>query len=101
MKQTDFNSAIASTKDTDDDEMRRWVTATFGRRAAGEAVESSETLPTTCPICGAVSDAIAKRRRNAAYLDDKENWLVSCQGCFDRDWDRLQEDWDDYNSGRL
>jgi len=76
------------------DDMEKWLIATFGRRAAGEAVESDETLPSICPLCGDVSDTIAKRRRNTAYLDDKNNWLISCKACFEEDYENFQELWE-------
>lgn len=52
-----------------------------------------------CPLCFHIGPT-AWRRRNTAYVDDKLNWLLSCQACYDEDYANFQELWDDYYTSR-
>ncbi len=68
---------------------------------------SYPTLPGWCPYClprtGKRNFAfdLAWRRRNAMYNDDKQNWILSCEECFDEDTENFNEMWADYYSSRL
>jgi hypothetical protein len=52
----------------------------------------------TCPICGVLSNTVIERHRNSMYTDDSKNYLVSCLGCYNIDYDQLQHDWEEYYS---
>ena len=53
-----------------------------------------------CPGCFRKSKTVAWRRRNSAYIDDRNNWTFMCQECHDEDTANLQADWDDYYASR-
>ena len=97
----DFNkTVIQSIGSLGDDDGDNWIATTFGKRAAGFQV-SDEMLPERCPLCGqpdydSGQAVIAKRRLNTAYVDDKKNWLVSCESCFEERVAEYQEMWDEY-----
>jgi RecJ-like exonuclease len=55
-----------------------------------------------CPDCDRPNDGtIVIRRSNTAYNNDVSNWDICCLACYDMHQEYWQEDWDDYNSGRL
>lgn len=54
-----------------------------------------------CPICGSLSDSVARRHRNTAYVDEESNYLTACRECQDRDDEYFAERWAEYYSGRL
>ena len=100
MKVTEFNKQIASattTLHTSDKEVENYFVTQLGRHFAGFSVEATE-LPDICPLCRERKETIAKRRRNTAYADDTENWLISCKDCHDLDTWCFDELWADYYS---
>ncbi len=42
-----------------------------------------------------------KQRQNTAYVDDKMNWVIMCDGCAQQNDDHWSEMWDSYNRSRL
>lgn len=46
-----------------------------------------------CPGCGEKDETVAKRRRNTCYANDKSNWTISCQGCYDEDVSNFEHLW--------
>ncbi|MCP5415007.1 MAG: hypothetical protein H6961_10415 [Chromatiaceae bacterium] len=84
----------------DDLEYQNWVKTTFGKYLAG-IQNNDEPLPAKCPICGCPDydsgkAVIANRRLNTSYVDDKKNWLISCESCFDEIYDQYAEMWSEY-----
>jgi hypothetical protein len=80
-------------------EIEEWRLQQFTRKAVSlgtEIIDESCEVPNECPTCGVSDGTVARRRRNSAYVDDAENWLVSCMSCYKEDWQRLQGDWDEY-----
>jgi hypothetical protein len=54
-----------------------------------------------CEHCRLCDDTVYKRRQNTAFHDDAQNYAVLCSDCqieADAMW---QDQWDEYNSGRL
>ena len=100
LTQNSFNSVVVTAKNADDNSapVQGWVASTFGRCFSGIEVEAGE-LPDVCPICQEREGGrIAKRRLNAAYADDDQNWLISCLSCFEERQYQLREMWEDYYS---
>ena len=86
----------------DDPEYQNWIETTFGKYLAGMQV-NDEPLPYLCPRCGQPDydsglAVIAKRRLNTSYVDDKNNWLISCVGCFEEIYEQYAEMWSEYYS---
>lgn len=72
----------------------------MGTRTGKVFAGFGKVLPhiTTCPDCAETSNSVAIRRLNTAYCNDIENWMVSCEECFDRTVDMYDEMWQDYYS---
>jgi len=100
MSTDEFNNQVidAMSLPGDDEEIQGWIATTFGRLGAGAPIE--EPKEGTCPICSRTGQ-IAKRRRNTSYANDENNWQVSCEGCFEEDYARFQDLWDEYYGSRL
>lgn len=63
-----------------------------------EIVSEEQPKIDTCPVCERKSDDIKRRRRYSAYANEEENWLTSCQDCYDTDYSHLRDDWEEYYS---
>ena len=63
--------------------------------------EDHGNAPQPCPNCDAYTDSVRRRHMHTAYVDDEMNYVTCCWECFDIIEDYWDEQWDDYNSGRL
>jgi len=45
--------------------------------------------------------SIKKRKLNTAYVDEEQNWIVSCKTVYEEAIEYYKERWDDYYSGLL
>jgi hypothetical protein len=52
-----------------------------------------------CVYCFTITATIEKRRLNTAYCDEEQNWITSCQECYDDLYAMYEEQWKDYYSG--
>lgn len=95
MDEQDFNKALANAFGENDPQTRNWLSTTMGRMFAGRS--TNQPIEGICPVCGQTGQ-IAKRRRNASYVDDEINWMISCEVCFQEDYDQLASQWEDYYS---
>ena len=60
-------------------------------------------LPERCPVCHrwVPRHEIKARPTNTAYCDPSRNLLTSCEDCHQEYCDMIQDQWEDYWSGRL
>jgi hypothetical protein len=62
---------------------------------AGVRFEAEETVG-ICLCCKQERKDVARRRLNTAYVEDKRNWLSSCERCYEEAVEHYQNLWDDY-----
>lgn len=67
-------------------------------RHLSESIVANEKHSGKCSGCGKRSRSIQKRRLNAAYANDEENWLESCPACYKARQEQLANDWAEYYS---
>ncbi len=56
-----------------------------------------------CPVCHQSTADVELRHRHTAYCEqhDKSNWMTSCLECYESDCAFMNEQWADYNGGRI
>jgi len=89
---------IDDTDESGDLDIDTWYTKQKMRHLAGFVETEVLDISCPCPDCPGDGGDVKWRRRNSAYADDKLNWLLSCEKCWQYDTDRLQNDWDEYYS---
>jgi len=52
-----------------------------------------------CPVCGRFRRSVRRSRRSTAYCDDRLNFIVCCDDCYEREEDYWADMWSDYYSG--
>lgn len=49
-----------------------------------------------CPICERDNLCIMSRRLNTAYHDEQDNWLRSCEDCYNERVEHYKDLWSEY-----
>lgn len=79
------------------DPVDRWYHNTVTAHLVGAGLDiSAPTGIDVCPCCRTTQPDVRNRRRNAAYANEEENWIVCCGNCFEEDVEHYQELWDMY-----
>lgn len=60
-----------------------------------------EHKPNQCPVCDEWVDTLGYRRMNTAYVREEDNWLWSCERCWEESEEYWAERWIEYWRERL
>lgn len=79
-------------------------TETFFPRLLAVASEAMESVTPDCtdekkcPRCERELTGVNYRRLNTAYVDEAENWFLSCRDCYNEAVEQFEHQWEEYFS---